>query len=135
MRNGKASSCMERLKLDQEIEIDNNPKCAKKRGIKHCRQCCRYSECWENAEKTFPFNGVVKMVGAMILSALEDLDKEVPPLSKCKTKAQKERRQRILYDKASAENFFNSRIFHYSNMNLEYLRRVYEKKKIHESRY
>lgn len=126
---------MEREILELYEEMEKTKKCLKKRSIKHCDQCCRCKECYGEAPQNFPNVGVEKIVGAMIWQALEDLDTKIPPLKECKTKSQKERRERLLYEKASAENFFKSRLFKTTNLDLGYLRRAYEKAKIHQSRY
>lgn len=109
--------------------------CHKIRKVKTCLNCCRCEECWGKAPKNFPNVEIDKLLGAMIWQGLEDLEVEIPPLKECKTKSQKQRRQKLMYQKASAQNFFNSEMFRSTNLDLGYLRRAYAKAKIHESRY
>jgi len=119
----------EKINKNHEEEL---LKCLKKRGVKSCEECCRCEECRGTKPKNFPNVNIDPLIGAIVWSALVDYFAEIPPLKKCKTRAQREHRNELLYYKATAENFFKSKLFKYTNLDFEWLRRAYEKKKIQE---
>ena len=124
---------MEKVIADEELE--ETQKCLKKRQVKHCTQCCRFLECWGDKKLAFSGDSAEKLAGAIILSALIDSEIEIPPLSECKNKDQKAKRNQLMHRKATAQNFFKSKLFQYCNINLEYLRETYGKIEIQEERY
>ena len=117
-------------RLEQEIK-----KCLAKRKVSKCSACCRFDECWNGKPKNFPNANIELLIGAIVWDALDDLEAEIPPLSKCKTTHARSKRQQMIYNKAKAEAFFNGSLFKVLNVDLGYLRRAYAKAKIHESRY
>lgn len=133
-RNRKIISVIASDEEAMMLKKNEKGKCCRRRGVSSCKECCRYDECYNNKPHDFGDAQVSVLVGAIVLSALQDYYAKIPPLKKCKTKAQKEKRNRLLYDKATAENFFKSKLFFYSGLNFEYISRkykqYYEKKKV-----
>lgn len=122
-------------KVEKEPK-DPIEKCCKKRGVRNCSQCCRYDECCNGMAKQYEDDMLVEpLLGAMVYSALQDLDEEELPQKKCKTRDQIRRRKEILYNKATARNFFKSKMFKLLHLDYEYLRRAYAKTKIQDERY
>ena len=117
-------------RLVDEEEQPNifDKKCCEKRKVKDCRRCLRYQDCL-TGKHFISEDGAIRLVGAMIWSALEDLERPIPPLAKCKTKSQKNSRARILMNKAKAEVFFKTKLFQYAEMDITYLREAYKREK------
>ena len=120
--------------LDKEIV-----KCLKKRCVKQCEECCRYDECYGDKPTNFPTANVAPLVGAIVYSALFDLYHDIPPLSHCKTKSAREKRKKLIYNKATAKNFFKSKLFFYTHLDFEYIsstfRRLLDEEKIPQERH
>lgn len=121
---------MERLR-NVVIDLSNeilDEKCCKKRGVKRCLDCIRYKEC-KTGKHYLNEEGVIRLVGVCIRSALEDDDKIVPTLASCKNQSRRDRRRNIIYHKMTTENFFKSRLFQLTQMDASYLREAYQREK------
>ncbi len=135
---GKHKEKLKRFSYEKEVEpnpVVIDEVCAKNRKVKCCQKCCRYLECTGERPINFEDVDISRLAGAMVFSALEDYETTIPPISKCKTQGARERRRKKVYDKGTAENFFKSHIFHLMGLDIEYLRRAYEKAKIPTRRY
>ena len=113
--------------INKRIQKDKLIKCWKKRQVKNCKECCRHDECAGLKKADFGDKEVDKLIGAIVFCALQDLFIKIPNPKNRKGKSQIQRRQYLLYHKASAEQFFKSHFFKLMNLDFEYLKRTYEK--------